>query len=135
MLKYETGVLAATTAFGKTVVAAHIIAARNTNDPVPYLNREENVINGLINGRERLMPGERLVWLPAPEDAETESAVVFEMRTHCQVVSRTWKPERNNLAHAVIHGTPAFVLEDFDLLKAELCKLANSRALAIDPVG
>ena len=31
MLAHDTGVLAATTAFGKTVVAAHIIAARKTN--------------------------------------------------------------------------------------------------------
>jgi superfamily II DNA or RNA helicase len=31
MLKHNTGVLAATTAFGKTVVAANIIAARKTN--------------------------------------------------------------------------------------------------------
>lgn len=31
MLRQETGVLAATTAFGKTVVAAHIIAARKSN--------------------------------------------------------------------------------------------------------
>jgi superfamily II DNA or RNA helicase len=31
MLAYETGVLAATTAFGKTVVAAKLIAERNTN--------------------------------------------------------------------------------------------------------
>ncbi|MBL0941923.1 MAG: DEAD/DEAH box helicase family protein, partial [Alphaproteobacteria bacterium] len=31
LLKHDTGVLAATTAFGKTVIAAHIIAARQTN--------------------------------------------------------------------------------------------------------
>jgi hypothetical protein len=64
-----------------------------TDDPVPYLNREETVANGLINGRERLMPGERLVWLPAPEDADVESSVVFEAIDYCQIVSRAWSPQ------------------------------------------
>lgn len=40
MLKYETGVLAATTAFGKTVLAAHIIAARKTNTLVLVHRRQ-----------------------------------------------------------------------------------------------
>ena len=34
MLAHDTGVLAATTAFGKTVLAAHIIAARGVNTPI-----------------------------------------------------------------------------------------------------
>jgi T5orf172 domain len=64
----------------------------STDDPVPYLDRKETVANGLINGRERLMPGERLVWLPSPEDAANEASVVFEAESHCQIVSRTWSP-------------------------------------------
>ena len=63
-----------------------------SDDPVPYLDREETVANGMINGRERLMPGERLVWLPAPEEAESQFSVVFEADAYCQVVSRTWTP-------------------------------------------
>ncbi|MBE9159427.1 GIY-YIG nuclease family protein [Nodosilinea sp. LEGE 06152] len=61
-------------------------------DPVPYLDRNKTVVNGLINGRERLMPGDRLVWLPAPEDAKEEASVVFATQSHCQIVSRTWSP-------------------------------------------
>lgn len=64
----------------------------STDDPVPYLDRKRTVANGLINGRERLMPGERLVWLPTPGDAEDEASVVFEANSHCQIVSRTWSP-------------------------------------------
>ena len=60
--------------------------------PVPYLDRDGTVPNGFINGREKLMPGERLVWLPAPGDTETQVGVVFEARDHCQVTSRTWSP-------------------------------------------
>lgn len=40
MLAHDTGVLAATTAFGKTVVAAHIIAARKTNTLVLVHRRQ-----------------------------------------------------------------------------------------------
>jgi hypothetical protein len=31
-------------------------------DPVPYLDRDHTVPNGSINGRERLVSGERLLW-------------------------------------------------------------------------
>lgn len=62
------------------------------DDPVPYLDRNKTIVNGLVNGRERLMPGDRLVWLPAPEDAKEEKSVVFATQSHCQIVSRTWKP-------------------------------------------
>jgi hypothetical protein len=78
---------------------------KSTDDPVPYLNREGTVANGLINGRERLMPGERLVWLPPPEDAEMETSVVFETTDYCQIVSRTWSPKLGP------HGFPLLLNE------------------------
>jgi hypothetical protein len=77
-----------------------------TADPVPHLNREGTATNGLINGRERLMPGERLVWLPAPESAGIHESVVFEARDYCQIVSRTWSPVTGS------HGFP-LILNDF----------------------
>jgi superfamily II DNA or RNA helicase len=40
MLAHETGILSATTAFGKTVVAASIIASRKTNTLVLVHRRE-----------------------------------------------------------------------------------------------
>jgi hypothetical protein len=61
-------------------------------DPVPYLDRGENVVNGIINGRECLMPGDRLVWLSTPAEAAEELHVVLDADDYCQVVSRTWKP-------------------------------------------
>lgn len=93
-----------------TASASHIAGFSDddpgsTNDPVPYLNREKTVTNGFINGRERLMPGERLVWLPAPEDAEIETSVVFEAIDHCQIVSRTWSPVLGS------HGFPLLLNE------------------------
>jgi hypothetical protein len=62
------------------------------DDPVPYLDRNKTVVNGQINGRERLMPGDRLVWLPAPEKAKEETSIVFATQSYCQIVSRTWSP-------------------------------------------
>jgi hypothetical protein len=64
-----------------------------TTDPVPFLDREGKAANGTINGLEILGPGERLVWLPAPDRAKEQSAVVFEALDYCQLVSRTWSPQ------------------------------------------
>lgn len=76
------------------------------NDPVPYLNRTNTAANGLMNGRERLLPGEKLVWLPAQGQASFQTSVVFDARDHCQVVSRTWSPRIGP------HGLP-FLLNNF----------------------
>ncbi|MEY8241906.1 MAG: GIY-YIG nuclease family protein [Gammaproteobacteria bacterium] len=75
-------------------------------DPVPYLDRDMSVRNGMINGRERLMPGDRLVWLPSVSNAMNQSYVIFDAKEHCQVVSRTWK------AVTGPHGFP-YILNDF----------------------
>jgi T5orf172 domain. len=59
-------------------------------DPVPYLDRERKVPNGAINGRERLVPGDRLLWLHPLAGGQSCKIALFEMRDYCQVVSRTW---------------------------------------------
>lgn len=63
----------------------------STNDPVPYLNRAATVANGMINGKERLVPGDRLLWLSGNDSGQNHS-VLFETDVHCQIVSRTWSP-------------------------------------------
>jgi hypothetical protein len=68
-------------------------------DPVPYLDRTCSVANGMLNGRERLMPGDRLVWLPEPDSSASLASVVFEAVDHCQVASRTWSPCLNSLGY------------------------------------
>jgi len=93
----------------------------STDDPVPYLDRDKKVTNSVINGRERLMSGERLVWLPAPEDVEKETSVVFESQNYCQIVSRTSNPVIGS------HGLP-LLLNDF-LLRTELWSEANRLAV------
>lgn len=63
-----------------------------TEDPVPYLDRAKTIPNGTMNGRERLVPGDRVVWIPAQRNADSHASVVFEATDYCQVVSRTWSP-------------------------------------------
>ena len=59
-------------------------------DPVPCLDRTRNVPNMPMIGRERLVPGDRLIWLGTP--ART-GCVIFEADAYCQVVCRTWQPK------------------------------------------
>lgn len=80
-----------------------------TSDPVPYLDREGKAVNGMINGRETLLPGERLVWLPSPDKSNIQVPVIFEAREHCQMISRTWSPKMSPdgiplLFNAFMHG-------------------------------
>ncbi|MFF0870156.1 GIY-YIG nuclease family protein [Nonomuraea sp. NPDC003560] len=67
--------------------------AGGEEDPVPYLDRKKKVPNGAINGRERLVPGERRIWQRPYANGMACKVALFEMRDHCQAVSRTWKPK------------------------------------------
>lgn len=62
-----------------------------TEDPLPYLDRKNAAANGMLIGREILTPGERLLWISAPE-AEKHVSVIFEAAGYCQVAARTWSP-------------------------------------------
>jgi T5orf172 domain len=62
-------------------------------DPVPFLNRAGDAPNGLINGRERLVPGDRLVWLGLQDGTTDCTSALFEAADYCQVVGRTWNPK------------------------------------------
>lgn len=64
----------------------------STDDPLPYLDRSREVANGMMIGREKLMPGDRLIWVPGPEN-EIQECVLFDVRDFCQVVCRTWSPK------------------------------------------
>lgn len=69
---------------------AHVISAGDDDpdnswtDPVPYLDRAATFPNALINGKERALPGDRIVWL-----GTAQPAAVFQFTAHCQVISRT----------------------------------------------
>jgi T5orf172 domain-containing protein len=89
-----------------TKSAAHVAGLSDndpgaTDDPVPYLDRASTVANGMINGRERLVPGDRLLWLAADDSGQNHS-VLFEANDYCQVVSRTWSPRVNLMGQPLL---------------------------------
>jgi hypothetical protein len=61
----------------------------NSTDPVPYLDRAQTFPNALINGKERILPGERLVWLGTDAVGSACLTAVFDFNDDCQVISRT----------------------------------------------
>lgn len=61
-------------------------------DPVPYLDRDHSVSNEAIIGRERLVPGDRLLWVDSPHGT-VRYATTFEAADWCHVVARTHEPQ------------------------------------------
>jgi hypothetical protein len=74
-------------------------------DPVPFLDRVGVAPNGIINGRERLVPGDRLLWL-GMEGTVGCTAVLFEASCYCQVVGRTWDPKASPDGHPLLLNAP-----------------------------
>lgn len=78
--------------------SARPVAGLSTNDedgtvdPVPHLDRAGDVPNWPIIGRERLEPGQRLLWLDGATNPPACSIALFEFDCHCQVVCRTRAP-------------------------------------------
>jgi hypothetical protein len=62
-------------------------------DPVPFLDRAEKRPNGAINGRERLVPGDRILWFRPMAEGLSCKMTMFEIEDYCQVISRTWNPQ------------------------------------------
>ncbi|MFY1661188.1 GIY-YIG nuclease family protein [Micromonospora sp. WMMD1274] len=63
------------------------------SDPVPYLNREHSARNVEPILLERLVSGERLVWIDRPDADGVCASQVFEATDDCQVVGRTRNPQ------------------------------------------
>ncbi|MFB9677635.1 GIY-YIG nuclease family protein [Streptosporangium vulgare] len=77
-------------------------------DPVPYLDRDRKMPNGVVNGRERLVPGDRLLWLTPLADSQFCKIALFEMRDHCQVVSRTWNGKIDPDGYPLLLNVPTY---------------------------
>lgn len=64
----------------------------STADPVPFLDRKATSPNGALIGKERLISGDRLLWLTTDEQGANCTSRIFEVRDYCQVTCRTWTP-------------------------------------------
>ncbi|MFI1352448.1 hypothetical protein ACH4TV_02475 [Streptomyces sp. NPDC020898] len=63
------------------------------DDPVPHLDAAGNVVNGVLIGRERLAPGDRILWMRDGEQPGACRGVLFEAREYYQAACRTWNPQ------------------------------------------
>lgn len=76
------------------LMTAEVVSRSATRAEVDqYEDRDEALPNGVMNGRERLVPGDRLLWLRPSPDGQACVRTAFEFSAHCQVVSRTWEPK------------------------------------------
>ncbi|BEL10790.1 hypothetical protein Q0Z83_089810 [Actinoplanes sichuanensis] len=107
-------------------------------DPVPYLNREEDAVNGWLIGKERLSPGQRLLWLDGECNKPATLIGWFEFHAFGQVVCRTWNPQVTDegwpvsLNHFDIEPTPtmtAVLHKSCRLPRPELSDSARAQAL------
>ncbi|WP_280265764.1 GIY-YIG nuclease family protein [Nocardia wallacei] len=62
-------------------------------DPIPHLDSAGRIRNAFINGKDRLLPGEKLLWLSGGPEWQSVRWALFEIGDYCQVVSRTWTPQ------------------------------------------
>lgn len=95
-------------------------------DPVPFLNRERTARNGMLHGRERLVAGDRLIWLSDEEGPTDARGVVFEADAFCQVTYRTSALRRGPL------GIP-LLLNDLERDIPDAMGALIRDVLALDP--
>ncbi|MFQ6226272.1 GIY-YIG nuclease family protein [Nocardia sp. NPDC002869] len=65
----------------------------NLDDPIPHLDHAGKIKNAFINGKDRLLPGEKLIWLSGGPEWRSVQWVMFEICDYCQVIGRTWTPK------------------------------------------
>lgn len=60
-------------------------------DPVPYLNRTKTADNDTVIYKERLVPGDRLLWMD--DSGPRFVSALFESKSHCQLIARSRDPK------------------------------------------
>jgi hypothetical protein len=98
-----------------------------------YPDREGMRPDGVTNGRERLVPGDRLLWVRPTPDGRTGKRTAFEFSGFCQVVSRTWTPKFTADGMPLILEYPAANEQPESVLQATTDALALPRPRAWAP--
>jgi hypothetical protein len=102
-------------------------------DPVRYLDQDEVRPNGITNGRERLVPGDRLLWVRPTADGRDCTRTAFELSAFCQVVSRTWTPKFTADGMPLILEYPAASEQPECVVRSTMDALALPRPRAWAP--
>ncbi len=96
-------------------------------DPVPYLDRGHTMPNGSINGRERLVPGDRLLWFRPMAEGQSCKVVMFEILDYCQVISRTWDLKFSPDGYPLLLNYPASDEQPECVIRTTLAALRLAR--------
>lgn len=102
-------------------------------DQGSHLGRAEVRPNGVTNGRERLVPGDRLLWVRPAADGRTCQRTAFEFSGFCQVVSRTWTPKFTADGMPLILEYPAASEQPESVIQSTMDALALPRPRAWAP--
>lgn len=101
--------------------------------PGSYRDREEVRPSGVTNGRERLVPGDRLLWVRPTAEGRTCQRTAFEFSGFCQVVSRTWTPKFTADGMPLILEYPAASEQPESVIQSTMDALALPRPRAWAP--
>ena len=102
-------------------------------DPALYEDRDEAPPSGVMNGREQLVPGDRLLWLRPSPDGRTCVRTAFEFSAYCQVVSRTWEPKVTSDGMPLLLAFPTADEQPECVIQSTLDALALPRPRAWAP--
>lgn len=97
------------------------------------LDGDEARPNGVTNGRERLVPGDRLLWVRPAADGRTCTRTAFEFSAFCRVVSRTWTPQFTADGMPLILEYPAASEQPECVIQATMDALALPRPRTWSP--
>jgi hypothetical protein len=102
-------------------------------DPVPFLDRDKNRPNGVMNGRERLVPGDRVLWFRPMTEGLFCKMTMFEFEDYCQVISRTWNPQLTEDGWPLLLEYPTSDMQPECVIRTTVAALRLPRPLKWEP--
>lgn len=98
--------------------------------PVPYLNQTNTADNDIIIYKERLVPGDRLLWMD--DTASRFVSALFESKCHGQLIARTRDPKFTAEGHPKLINVDASwtASSQVSAAKQYVCSLPRPRTWA-----
>jgi len=96
--------------------------------------------NGDVTGRERLAPGDRLLWVRPAPDGQPGLRTAFEFTGYCHAVRRTWEPGAADgrplsVPYPVVAEQPECVVQAITDALAEVLAGGAERRRAVEEVS